>query len=219
MTSAGASAPLHARQQPIADSAGPNRQGVHRDTQPIGQGPAALDLLSARVAVVLDDEGALLRLQLIQAPVQAIEAPLTQQMVLMQLGQDCPLIGAHRRFIQTDVAARAPQIFEEDEPGDDVAVPRRRSDDDFTALLQRASHPVECLVSQLVGGGTVPPVEVRDQSPAHLEIPLPVRLGTVVQPSQQSVEYVLRKFWCFSKDPFCQHVPLEVFCRFPAEIL
>ena len=88
------------------------------------------------------------------------------------------------------------------------------------ALLQRASDAIERLVSQLVGRGTVPPIEVRDQSPAHLEIPLAVRLGTVVQPCQQSVEYVLRKFWCFSKDLFCQHVHARsmFLCRLPTEI-
>ena len=211
--SSGVPAPLQARQQRIADPAGPNREGVHRDTQPIGQFAATLDLLPPRIAVVVDDERALLRLQLLQAPVQAVEALLAQREVLSQLGQARSDRRDSSRFVETHVAALAPEIFEEDEPRDDVAVARRRPGGNGAALLQRASDPIERLVSQLLGCGTVPPIEVQDQPPAHLEIPLAVRLGTVVQPCQQSVEYVLRKFWCFSKDLFCQHVHAgSVFC-------
>ena len=93
-----------------------------------------------------------------------------------------PHVVTQSGFVETHVAALAPEILEEDKLRDDVAVAGRRPRGDAAGLLQRASDAIEGLVRQLISRGTVPPIEVQDQSPAHLEIPLAVRFGTVVQP-------------------------------------
>ncbi len=54
------SAGFHARFERVADAAGTNAEGIHRDAQPLGHFPAALDFLTPSVAVVLDDQFALL---------------------------------------------------------------------------------------------------------------------------------------------------------------
>ena len=89
------------------------------------------------------------------------------------------------------------KVFEEDELGDHVAVPRRWSRHNF-AGLQRFSNTAECFVGQFFGGRTVAPIKVRYQPPAHLEITLAVGIDAVIEPREQSREPEFRNFWFFS---------------------
>src|SRR5262249_41561553 len=72
-------AALHAGFEHAPDAAGPDAQRIHADPQPLGDLAAALDLLAAGVAIVIDDQLALLGLQLVEAAGGSLDAPLGQR--------------------------------------------------------------------------------------------------------------------------------------------
>jgi len=166
---------------------------------------SSLDLLPARVAIVLDHQFALRRLQLLEAMVEALEALFANRHRVARHEADGARDRhvADSRLVERHMFALAPEILQQDEPRDDITVTRRRPGRDLAALLQRAADPVERFVRKLVCGGAVPPIEVRHQAAAHLEVPFAVRVDAVVQPLEQSVECEFRKFRFFSKDFLC----------------
>src|SRR5262245_17000682 len=85
-------------------------------------------------------------------------------------------------FVEGNVPPVAPEVLQEDKSGDHIAVPGWWSGDDYAGLLQRSADTIERLVSQLISSRSIAPIEVRHESPAHLEILLAVRVDAVVQP-------------------------------------
>src|SRR5262249_35469459 len=111
----------------VSDPARPDPQGIHGDAQPLGERAPTLDSLAFGVAVVLDGQVALLRLQLVQAAVEALEPLL--------LCRGAFVCRRHRarserhdvaRFIYLHIALAAADVLEQDEARHDVTVPRRR---------------------------------------------------------------------------------------------
>src|ERR1700675_3313789 len=81
---------LHARFERATDSAGANAKRIHRDAQPVRHVAAAIDLLPPRVAIVLNDQLALIRLQLLQTAIEALEALLPGREAFIRLGERHP---------------------------------------------------------------------------------------------------------------------------------
>ena len=126
----------------------------------------------------------MIRLQLLETTVKTSEAALARRRVIGSNEMARTTIEDRPRFIQASVTARAPEVLQQHEPGNDVAVTCRRPRRNGAALLQRAGNAIEGFVSQLVRGRTVTPIEVGHQPPVHLEITLAARLSTVVQPGK-----------------------------------
>lgn len=192
---------LHAGHERVAKSAGANGEGVHGDAQSRGQIAAAFDALPPRIAVVLNGQVALVGPQLFQAAVETVETLRLNRDALA--GVDEPDVAGSdagvARFVVGQKPAVTPEVLQQDEPRDDVAVAGRRRRGDRAALLQRAGDAIEGVVHELIRIRAIPAIEVRDQPAAHLEVPLAVGVDTVVQPLEQPPKCELRKDWFFSK--------------------
>src|SRR5262249_43494735 len=105
---------LHAFHQSFSDAPGTDRERIHGDAKPLGELAATLDLLLPRLGVVLDDELTLLRLQALEAAIEALETALAFDVGLGPTER--PRHVGHPRFVEWHVAALAPQIFEQHEP-------------------------------------------------------------------------------------------------------
>jgi len=102
------------------------------------------------------------------------------------------------RMTMWDVAPFAPNILEQDELGDDVAVARRRLGGDGSGLRERPGDAIQRFVGQFFGRRTIPPIEVGHQAPAHFEIAFTVRVDAIIEPREQARECELRNCWFFS---------------------
>jgi hypothetical protein len=193
---------LHAGHERVAKPAGANGKGVHGDAQSRGQVAAAFDALPPRVAVVLNGQVALFGPQLFQAAVEAVETLCLNRDALV--GFDEPDAAGSgdvgvARVVVGNKPAVTPEVFQEDESRDHVAVAGRRPRGDDAGLLQGAGNAIEGVVHELIRIGAIPPIEVRDQPAAHLEVTLAVGVDTIVQPLEQPPKCELRKDWSFSK--------------------
>jgi hypothetical protein len=92
--------------------------------------------------------------------------------------QDVGLSG----LVEGNVPSVAPEVFQKDKSGDHVAVPGWWSSDDYAGLLERSADTIERFICQLISSRPIAPIEVRHESPAHLEILLAVRVDAIVQP-------------------------------------
>ena len=57
-----------------------------------------------------------------------------------------------------------------------------------SGLFETTSHSIQRLVSQIFGNRAVTPPEVIYQTLAHLLIALATRIGSLIQPGQQTIE-------------------------------
>jgi hypothetical protein len=161
---------------------------VPRNAEAIGHLAAVLDALLPLVAVVLDNQLPLVHGQLFQATLETVEPPLPHRDVFPRFD---PAGRPRRRGglrVEADLPALSSEILEQDESRDHVAIPGWRRRLDEAGLFQRPADPVECLVRQFVGCRPIPPIEVRDQTAAHFDIPFSMRVDSVVQPFEQPAE-------------------------------
>jgi hypothetical protein len=146
------------------------------------------------VAIVLDDELALVGLQLLQTAIEAFETPFFDRAAFVRFVElhGAPGPGAgDLRLVKRDMPLLAPDIFEVDKPRDRIAVAGWRGDRNRAVFLQNPADAIERLVRQVVCRQAIPAVEVRDESPAHLEVPFALGNNPVVQPLEQSAERIL----------------------------
>jgi hypothetical protein len=193
-----AASPVHARHEGVANATDTDAERIHGDAEALRQIAPPLDSLPARFAVVLGDQLALIRPQRPEAAFEPIE-PLFANgapVVAFDDGSDRRLQGGPDAWlVEADVPAFAPDILEQDESRDDVAVPRRRVDGYYAGALERSTDAIERLVRQFVRGQAIPPIKIRDQPASHLEVLRPMRVDTVVEPFKQSGKCGLRKSW------------------------
>jgi hypothetical protein len=78
--------------------------------------------------------------------------------------------------------------FQENKFGDDITVVGGRGTCDFAFFLEFARNPIQRLVGKIIGGKTIPPVEVTRQPAAHFEIPIPIGVNASVQPVEEFSE-------------------------------
>ena len=164
------------------DAAGANAERVHRDAEIGRQLAAAIDARPFRVAVVLDCELTLFGLQLVQTPIETLEALLAHLRVFAVGARN----GCHARFgahsLHRQVPRPPPKILEQDEPSDDVAVAGGRSYGDGARLAQRFCDAIERLVRELVRKGPIPSIEIRDKAAADLQIRFAPGVDAVIEP-------------------------------------
>jgi len=131
--------------------------------------------LSFRVAVVLDDQVPVLRLEPVQTAGEALEGALGRFICLRPVRRG---IERYRPgFVEWDLALTSPDVFEQDESRDDVTVASGRSDLDAPRFFQRAADAVQRFVGKSVRCRSVAAVEIRDQASTNLEIPLALRIN------------------------------------------
>ena len=156
--------------------------------------------LPPRVAIVLDDQLALGRLQTLQAAVEAVEPLLAQHHGLVRLERDdaSPRGVGRPRLVEADMLALPADVLKQDITRHDVAVARGRRRRDVTGLLQRAADAIQRFVGEFVGGRAITSIEILYQTASHLEVRLALRFGPVVQPFEQAAECEFRNYWLFS---------------------
>src|SRR6185295_2703645 len=155
---------LEARSEPP----GADRESIHADPQAAGEFPPAVDSLSLRVAVVLDDQGPVLRFELVQTVGEALEGSLSTIVCLRAVRRRI-VLGCRPGFVEWDLALIAADIFQQHESRDDVTVASRRCDLDTARFLQRPADAVKRFVGKDVRCGPVAAIEVRDEASTNLE--------------------------------------------------
>jgi|SRR6185436_19823718 len=187
---------VQARHERVADATDADAERIHGDAEALRQFAPPLDSLPARLAVVLDDQLALIRPQRSQAALEPLE-PLfadREPFVIFDDGGDGCLQGRLDAWlVEADMPALAPDILEQDESRYDVAVPCRRVDGHRAGALERSADAIERLVGQFIRRQAIPPIEIRDQPASHLEVLLPMRIDPVIEPFEQSEKCGLRK--------------------------
>src|SRR5262249_36560454 len=78
------------------------------------------------------------------------------------------------RFVQRELPAIPPEVFEQDEFRDEEAVARRWGNSNDAGLLQRSANTAQRFVGQLIGRWTISSIEISDEATPHLEISLAV---------------------------------------------
>src|SRR5882672_5840889 len=149
-------------------------EGVHADPELPGEVSTPVDSLSLRVAIVLDDQVAVFRLEPVEALVEAIERLVGA--VVGRRHDRSRVVNPGPRFIVRDIAAALSNVLEEHEPRDDVTVAGGGSDLDASRLFERPADSIEGLVGEHVGCGTVAPIEVRDEPAADLQVSFALRV-------------------------------------------
>ena len=151
--SARRAARFHAALEGGADAPGANGQRVHRDAQPFRQVASTIDLLPQRIAVVLDDQLALCRLELLETTVEAVETLFPQRQACFPLRQPSAPFGWQVEAlggVNPNMHPFPTDVLQQDESRNYVTVARGRSDADDAALLQGARDAVERLVGELI---------------------------------------------------------------------
>jgi hypothetical protein len=172
------------------NAAGTNRERIGGNAQPCRQFPPSLDFLTLRIPVVLDDQLALLRLQLLQTALEALIPLFLTGDVLVRSGS----LDGYRRAVWTpllverDVPMVAPEVFEQHEARDDVAIASWWRDRDRAGLLECSADSIERFIGQLISRLAVPSLEVGDQPPTHRQIRFPLGIDAIVEPQEQSAE-------------------------------
>ncbi len=80
-----------------------------------------------------------------------------------------------------------PQVFEEDEPGDGVAIAGRRIGN-LAFFLEPARGTVQGFVGQFIRRVAPFPAEVRHQAPAHVQIGRPTGRMSFIEPLEKVAE-------------------------------
>jgi hypothetical protein len=176
---------LHAFHERVTDAEGADAECVPRNAQPLRHQAAVLDPPPLRVLV---DQIPLVRRQLRQAPLETVEPFFSNREVFVGLDPARRPRQSGSLRAEAGLCALAPKILEQDESCHHVTVARRRCRLDNACLFKRPADAVECFVCQIVGCRTISPLEVRDQTAAHFDIPLSVGVDAVVQPREQPAE-------------------------------
>ena len=107
--------------------------------------------------------------------------------------------------IEADVPALSTDVLEQNEARHDVAVPKRRLRGDGARLFQRSADPIERFVGERVWRRAILSVEVRDEPATRFQVPFTVRIGAVVQPSEEARERNLCECGLLLSDLLCKH--------------
>lgn len=92
------------------------------------------------------------------------------------------------RFVKRNVPVCSPDVLEQNEPRDHIAVTRGRTDSDASGFFEGSADPVQRFVGQYVGRGPIAPIEVGDEPGAYLQVSLALRVDAIIQPSKESRE-------------------------------
>ena len=144
---------FHAALEGCANAPGANGQRVHRDAQPFRQVASTIDLLPQRIAVVLDDQLALFRLELLETTVETVETLFPQRQACFPLRQPSAPFGWQVEAlggVNPNMHAFPTDVLQQDESRNYVTVACGRSDADDATLLQGARDAVERLVGELI---------------------------------------------------------------------
>jgi hypothetical protein len=82
-------------------------------------------------------------------------------------------------------------MLQEHKSGYDIAIVRGRCVGNRTLFLQPPSHAIERLIREVIRSRTILSVEVCDQPPPNLQVPLAVRIEAPIEPLEQ----LLKGFW------------------------
>ena len=170
-------AALHAPHQRIADAIGPDAQGVRRDAEPDRQLTTPFDFLTTALAVSTDDQLALVGPQFLETAIQTFKLLLALGGTGIQLGRP---ESVHVRevggpgLVEVHMLPIAPNVLEQDEPRDHVAVAGRWPGHDDAATLQGPADAIQCFVCQFLGRSAITPIEIRDETSPHLQVAIAV---------------------------------------------
>src|SRR4029453_6453314 len=127
-------------------------------------------------------------LQLVQAAIEALQSLFAARRGVVVRAAAGARPCCDPRFLDVDVATLAPDVFEQHEPCDHVAVASRRRYRDHARRFKRATDAIERLVSQLIREEPIASSEILDEAPAHFEIGLSLRISSVVEPCEEAGE-------------------------------
>ena len=188
------------------DSPRPNAERIHRDAEPCRQTAPAVDALPTRIAVIVDNQLLLLRLQLAKASIETFEPPLLNERGVIGIGRCRPRDGIRMaHVIEADVPSLSTHVLEQNKARDDVAVPQRRFRRDSTGLFQRSADPIECFIGERVWGRAILSIEVPDEPATRFKVPFTVRIGAVVQPREEARERNLCERGLLLSPLLCKH--------------
>lgn len=152
----------------VADAGGANAEGVWRQFELRRKPPPQLDFGPLFAAVVIENQQRLVRIQPAKTSIQTFEQQLAVHVGgrLLRLGR---AIDGDRLL---DVGIDLPDVFEQNELGDDVAVVRWRGVGNRALFFEATRNSVQSVVGESVGVETPLALEVADQPAPDVDITL-----------------------------------------------
>jgi len=186
------SASSHAGFQLVANAARSNADCIHCESQFRRYLAPAFYLGPLFAHVVLQDQCAVPRIKFLQAAIEAIEEILV--MISLAGGLARSWIGGYpiQQFKVRVRSLRMPQMLVKNELRNDVTVSRRWRIPQRILLMETPHHPVERLVSEIVGMLAILAVEISREPLAHLKVTRSPGIAPFVEPLQELLEPVSR---------------------------
>jgi len=163
-----------ARFERATDPRGANAERTQSEAQSRRHVTAALDHLPACAVIVVNDELALLPFQLLQTPTNPLEPlPFDRESFtwLVRWHTGAGRCDGNPRLAKSDRPGLAPDILKQDRLRDHITVLGWRRGRYRAVVLQRPADAAERFARQVVCGRSIPPIEIRDESPPHLKVP------------------------------------------------